>query len=151
MEISPGRRATEDRRAGRLRRRRSRGNARRGRRRGEASISAAPAAAPAARRGSLFRWAQDRRARVSWLAFWSLGLTLRNDLALDPVRLATKQRHGLAALVPDLDVIDAGAAARRSLLADRGQHIVLVRRSHEIDAAPRRDRGHVGAVAGERE
>src|SRR5450755_3592225 len=75
---------------------------------------------------------------------------LGNDLSLDAMRLSSKQRNGLATLVPDLDVVDAGAAAQGSFLTYGRKNVVLARRRDEVDAAARRDRRHVGAVAGKR-
>jgi hypothetical protein len=43
--------------------------------------------------------------------------TLFDQVALDPVALAAKERDGLAALVRDFDVVDAGAAGELALAA----------------------------------
>ena len=49
------------------------------------------------------------------------------------IALAAEQRDRLAALVGDLDVVDAGAAARAALVRARGQHVALARRREEVD------------------
>src|SRR6266700_1725546 len=73
------------------------------------------------------------------------------DMALDAIRFAAKERDALTALIDDLDVVDACAAADAALLRDGRQYIAFVRRRDEIDRAARRYRRQVVAVAGKRE
>src|SRR3954454_18338504 len=67
---------------------------------------------------------------------------------LDAVTLAAKQGDALAALVVDLDVVDAGAPADRALLRCRGQHVAHAGRGEKINRAAVRHRRQVVAVAG---
>ena len=119
------------------------------------SSAAARAAAPAARRGWRARSARARRARGRFTGMSCLlspfGARHDGGGRLSRVRAAADERDALAALVGDLDVVDAGAAGLRDLDAACGEHVAAPRRREEVDAQPGGDGELVVRVAGEGE
>lgn len=73
------------------------------------------------------------------LNFWPRRLVLlwHNHAAFEPIAFATHYRDGVAALVRDLDVIDAGTPRQRHFGGFGGEDVTLASRGDEIDADAR--------------
>src|SRR5437899_7394481 len=72
--------------------------------------------------------ALSRRERVS-SPYGRVGLF--DHVTLDAIRLATKERDPLAALIMNFYIVDAGAPGRAALVRHGGQHVALTRRGDE--------------------
>ncbi len=101
-----------------------------------------------------FRPARDLRRSARLASDWHRSrprLVSVDQMTLDPVALAAEQRDGLAALVGNLDVVDARAPGELALVRARGQHVARARRRGELDRAAGRHGVEIVAVARVRE
>src|SRR5207244_3857992 len=78
-------------------------------------------------------------------------LEIFDDMALDPIALAAKERDRFAALIRDFDIVDACPTRETALVRDSGENVALARRRQIFDRAALRDRVEIVTVARERE